>query len=413
MKPVSQSGPNVGWLDEELRKEKALVQSLRDIIDKQQVALVDQTQRILLLEDRMTKLQGQLARIPEVQESMQHTRAEIVLMLNEMRQDQQKREAEALHNRQVEREQELRAIQNIETELERLDVLEQSLAGRQAEDQRLNETVLRLQRDIEALAQAGAQGEEVRRRLADAIAKNTVEIEQQELGLAALDKGRQEAAARLLSIENTLPRYEQQLGDLQTMRQEVTAQQDQLLERERVADRVRTQTLTEWGRKIEGFGSQLEAWAEQLRFFTDQNEKGRRTLREIQELAQDVSQQQDRLRQMQRLSEEQFRREMREWRSENERRWAQETEKRDQLWKMQENRNTAYDDRLQALEDSRDELLEAIRRLGEQLDLLRADVFKDAEIMKRAQRQAWQGIASSLQEVATEMRATFEEEAKA
>lgn len=413
MNPVFQSGPNVGWLDEELRKEKALVESLRNTIDKQQAALVDQTQRILALEDRMTKLQAQLARIPEVQESVQHTRAEIVLMLNEMRQDQQKREAETLRNRQVEREQELRAIQNLETELERLDALEQGLAARQAEDQRLNETVLRIQRDIEGLAQAAAQGEETRRRLADSISKNTVEIEQQELGLAALDKGRQEAVARLLSIENVLPRFDQQLADLQSMRQEVTTQQEQLLERERVADRVRTQTLTEWGRKIEGFGSQLEAWAEQLRFFTDQHEKSRRTLREIQELAQDVSQQQDRLRQVQRLSEEQFRREIREWRSENERRWAQETEKREQPWKTQETHNAGYADRLQVLEDSRDELLEVIRQLGERMSTLRTDFFKDAEIMKRAQRQAWQGIASSLQEVATEMRATFEDEGKA
>ncbi len=84
-----------------------------------------------------------------------------------------------------------------------------------------------------------------------------------------------------------------------------------------------------------------------------------------------------------------------------------------QPWKTQETHNAGYADRLQVLEDSRDELLEVIRQLGERMSTLRTDFFKDAEIMKRAQRQAWQGIASSLQEVATEMRATFEDEGKA
>jgi chromosome segregation ATPase len=412
MNPVFQNGPNVGWLDEELRKEKALVESLRDVIDKQQVTLVDQSQRILTLEDRMAKLQGQLGRIPEVQEALQHTRAEIVLMLNEMRQEQQKREAETLKARQAEREQELRAIQNIEVELQRLDGLEEKMAGRQAEDQRLNELVLRVQRDLEALGVSVGQGDEMRRRLADSISKNTVEIEQQELAVVDLTKDTQGLNARLLSAENALPKLQQQIAELQTMRQEITTQQEQLLERERVADRVRSQTLAEWGRRIEGFAHQLETWAEQLRFFTDQHEKNRRTLREIQELAQDVSQQQDRLRQVQRLSEEQFRREMREWRSDNEHRWAQEIEKREQPWNTQERRNSGFDERLQGLEDSRDQLLDSLRVLTDQLGALRVDFSKDAEMMKRVQRQAWQGIASSLQEVASEMRATFEDEGK-
>ena len=135
MTPIATSTPNTAWLDEELRKEKAVVSELRDVIDKQQVTIADQTQRILALEDRLTKLQGQLARVSEVEESQRHTRDELVLMISELRQDQQKRAAESMRNRMAEREQDLRSIQQLEVQLQRFEPLEQGMVVRQAEDQ--------------------------------------------------------------------------------------------------------------------------------------------------------------------------------------------------------------------------------------------------------------------------------------
>ena len=91
MSSTLHAGLATTWLEEELRKEKALVASLRDLVEKQQAIVVDQAQRILALEDRLTKLQGQLLRIPDVEESLRRTRDEVVLMISEMRQEQQKR----------------------------------------------------------------------------------------------------------------------------------------------------------------------------------------------------------------------------------------------------------------------------------------------------------------------------------
>ena len=139
------------------------------------------------------------------------------------------------------------------------------------------------------------------------------------------------------------------------MRQEITTQQDELLEQQRRADHRRSQAMTEWGRKLEGYAHQLEGWADQLRYFTDQHEKNRRVLREIQELAREVSQQQDRLRQLQRIAEEQLRREIREWQSENDKRWAQETKRREAAAEAQADRDGAQEDRLVSLEQNRDE----------------------------------------------------------
>ena len=404
MNPVTTSGPNVGWLDEELRREKSIVQALRDTVDKQQVALVDQSQRILSLEDRLTKLQAQLLQIPETTEALEHTRDEVVLMLSEMREAQQKREADFLRNRQAEREHDGRALQEMRLDIERIPPLEQALAVRQAEERRLSETILRAQQEREDIRKQLVRGEESQRQLADAISKNTVEIQQGKLPLEEMEKGLQDSRSRLLSVEDGLSKVTQQTAELQNMRQELTRQQAELLENERRAERARTQTLAEWGRKMDGYTHQLDTWAEQLRFFADQHEKNRRVLRDAQMLAQELSQGQDRLRQLQRIAEDTLRREMREWRSESDQRWAQEMARRERLVETQAQRDSAQEEQLSALEGFREEAATALEGLDTRLDALRADLAADANKIKQAQRSMLQSLSKSVQSMTVDLQ---------
>ncbi len=369
------TGPNISWLDEELRREKSIVEELRDTIDKQQVTLVDQAQRILSLEDRLTKLQNQLQTLPEVKQAIQNTRDEIVAMMGDLRQDVQKRETELIRNRQAEREKDVRAIQEILLELDRFGPLEQGIAVSQAEDRRINESLLRLQQQVEDLAKFVPQSEEGRRQLADALAKQRVDLQQTATAVEELGGAQATLAQRIPPLEVALGKLAQQLAELQNMRQEITSQQQEMLERQRRVDRERSQTLAEWGRRLDAFGHQMDAWAEQLRFFADQHEKNRRVLRDVQTLAQDLSQQQDRLRQLQHIAEEQLRRELREARTENDLRWAQEIERREQARQEHERENERRDQRVTDLEEGLHDLAQALgsletrlRQTGERFD---------------------------------------------
>ena len=367
MASVVPDGLNTSWLDEEFRKEKVVISELRDLVDKQQVMLADQAQRILTLEDRLAKLQAQLVRVSNVEEATQHTRDELVVRMSELRQEMQKRQTEFLRNRQAERERDVRAIQEVETELARFDALEQGMAVRQAEDQRLNEALLRLQPPIDELAKRLDRGEETARQLSGRIQHQEVTVGQLAMGLDKVNTSTQEQKAAMLLLQDTQTKLGQQMAELQTMRQEITNQQDELLEQQRRADHRRSQAMTEWGRKLEGYAHQLEGWADQLRFYGDQHEKSRRVVREIQELARDVSQQQDRLRQLQRIAEEQIRREIREWQSENDKHWAQEATRREAIVKNQVDREEAQEDRLVRLEQNRERDLAQVAVVDERL----------------------------------------------
>lgn len=403
---------NTSWLDEELRKEKATVAALRDTVEKQQVAMSDQAQRIMALEERLAKLQTQLLKIPEVEEALRHTRDEVVLMMTEARQDQQKREAEFLRNRQAERERDVRSIQAIEMELGRFDPLEQAMAVRQAEDLRLNENVLRLQQALEGINRRIAQAEEARLQLADRIERNTVATGQLQLSLEDQRKAQQEQLPRILLTETNVSKLEQQVAELQTMRQELTKQQDELLENQRRVERERAQAMTEWGRRLDGYAHQVEVWAEQMRYFADQHDKNRRVLREIQDLAQEVSKQQDQLRQLQRIAEEQIRREFREWRGEIDRRWAQDLELREKSGAAQVARDAAQDERIVALEGMREQDIKTMQSISQRLADVQADLAARLTTLRAAQLRALRLQAQAASENLAELNATLGEEEK-
>jgi chromosome segregation ATPase len=405
--PEMTTGPNVSWLDEELRRARAIIDDLRDVADKQQVRMVDQEQRLMALEDRLAKVQAELLKLPEAQEAAQRTRDEIVLRLAEMRQDAQKRETESLRARQIEREQDAKALQAMGVQLDRLAPLEQGMAMRQAVEQRLNEAVLRLQQDIERGNKLFPQIEESRRSLQDSLNKLLVEQRQTAGELEELRQTQPPIRNSLVSLSMNATKLEQRLSEFDGMRQELTAQQNELVERERLADRERSQTLTEWGRKLEGFTHQLESWANQMRFFADQHEKNRQTLRDIQTLAQEISQQQDRLRQMQRLSEEQMRRELREWQNENQRKWAQEAERLELANLRQGDLDTAQNARLETLEKHHEDTVVRFGLGEERVKELRADLGHVKDRIDAVYRSVWRLLQKASQSLLADLHDTF------
>ncbi len=406
MNPSSaQAGPNTTWLDEELRKDRAILSELRDLVDKQQVMLVDQTQRIMQLEDTVTKLRGQLLRISEVEEALQHTRDEVGIMLAEMREAQQKRETEFLRNRQSEREADTRAIADVRAQLERFGPLEQSLAVRQAEERRLNEMVLRLEQELEAVAVKVRQSEDVRRALRDGIQRNEVEIKKNAEAVAEIPGIEEKLRARLLIVEDTLPRLAAQIAGMQGIRQELNQRQDEMLESQRRGERVRAQQMTEWGRRLEGYAHQLDTWADQLRYFADQHEKSRRVLRDTQSLAQDVSQKQDQLRQLQRLAEDQLRRELREFQRENEQRWAQQKQRQEHLVVTQAEREDAQEKRLDTLQEVDEATSSALESLRQRLEVLHAEAKVEMERFRDVQYETWENAARGWAETISQLRA--------
>jgi len=407
---TSEATVSTSYLDEELRKRTALINELREVIDKQEVTIADQAQRIASLESRLTKMQGQWNQVAELEQALQNTRDELVLQISDIRQEFQKREAEFLRNRQAERERDARAINELASELERIAPLEQAAVARQAEDHRLNEMILRLQEELQEATKHFSQQDDVGRRLAERIEKLGVQIGQTEDALQEVKGAQQTQSTRLLSVESTLPKLEQRLAGLQSIREELTERQEELLENQRLAERSRSQAMTEWGRKIEAFAHQIEMWTDQMRFYADQHEKNRRVLREVQELAHQVSQQQDQLKQVQRIAEDQIRHEVLELRTELERRLAQEIERRKHVEQQQVERDDKQLQRISELEELRKEDLVQVTAIADRVEALRRKHEEEVQHLQDVMYKVMQKRTEAAQLLLTDLKAMLGKE---
>jgi hypothetical protein len=371
---MGQASINTSWLDEELRKKSALIEDLRDVIDKQQLSIADQAQRIAGLESRLAKMQAQIGQITEVQEAVQHTRDELVLQIADVRQDAQKREAELARSRQAERERDLRAVSDLAAELERLTPLEQAIPTVKVESQRMNEAIMRLQEELQAAIKRFSLQDDAGRLVLDRVEKVSVRLGQAEVAAQELREAQQVHGTRLLLIEGAVPKLEQGLAELQDVRTEITKHQEELLENQRLADRTRAQAMTEWGRKIEQFAHQLQIWGDQIRFFADQHEKNRKVLRDIQEVTHQVSQQQDQLKQVQRIAEDQIRHEVLDFRTEIERRLAQEIERRKVVDQQRVQHEDQVNQRIAEIEQIRKQDVGAVTVIHDRLRMIQRDM---------------------------------------
>ncbi len=67
----TQASQMIGWLDEELRKSKAQVSELRDLLQKQAIELADQRKRFEDRTGRQTRLQADVVRMTQVDQAIQ------------------------------------------------------------------------------------------------------------------------------------------------------------------------------------------------------------------------------------------------------------------------------------------------------------------------------------------------------
>jgi chromosome segregation ATPase len=130
-------------------------------------------------------------------------------------------------------------------------------------------------------------------------------------------------------------------------------------------------------------------------------------LRDIQALAQEISQQQDRLRQMQRLSEEQMRRELREFQNENQRRWAQEAERVERANARQTDLDLAQSARLDTVEKLHEDAAAHFAQLEERFRDLRDDLGKTKDHLAAIYKSVWKSVQKASLGMLGELRDPF------
>jgi len=305
---LTQLSQMVQWLDEERRKDKALIAALQEQVKLQAQQLAQQQELIVALQRTVAGMETLMAQVTGFAPALEGLKADVGRML-ELREEQWRKELrESERTRQLE-------IGALKDEIARvaglrpISRLEEGLAALQAETRRLTENQQRLEiltTDLKQHADDRAAAvvylEEQRR--ADNKRITALEAETTEL------RRRMEATdAKMLLLEEAVQKQKRYLEEGLKPIKEF----EKVVEELRVADFRRNQEVKKWAGQAEEVRQEIERLREERQRLMEQYQRAQRALDALSALQTRLETRQNETAEMQRLAEERLKRRWEEW----------------------------------------------------------------------------------------------------
>ncbi|MGQ9521492.1 MAG: hypothetical protein ACUVTV_02045 [Anaerolineae bacterium] len=342
---LTQLSQMVQWLDEERRKDKALIAALQEQVKLQAQQLAQQQELIAALQRTVAGMETMIAQVTGFASAMEGLKADVVHMLEQREETWRKEQRESDRARQLEIGALKDEIARIMDELRRVSRIEEGLAAVQADARRLTDAQQRqeiaiadLKKQAEDRAAALVYLEEQRR----ADNRRIVGLEKE---LTELRQRMEATDAKLLLIEEAVQKQRRILEEGLKPIKEF----EKVIEELRVADFRRNQEVKKWAGQAEEVRQEIERLREERQRLMEQYQRAQRALDALSTLQARLETRQNETAEMQRLAEERLKRQWEEWQT------AQEKERRnwevtaEERWRQQERLNNTVGKRLDSL----------------------------------------------------------------
>jgi len=377
---LTELAQRVGWLDETHRRDREQLIQLQQRVEALGTDLLDQSRQNRELQARLSNTQAQLAKFGQLEDALAQFKEEVKLMLQKHVEEQQRAAQEAQGLRLRDQEAQAKALGEMRRQLQEIVRLKEDLALARAETDRLHGGVQAVRQDLGKMRrEADSQSktlsflEEQRRqdskRLADLIAEQTEVLKK----LDAYE-------ARLQVASDSLQRADERMSTLWRLRDDLKGEQTRALEKLLLAEQERERKHAQRNEDWEAWTERLDAFADQVRRFTEQFEEGRRMMAQLDTLGEDLRQQQAQVAELQRLAEERQNKQFEEFQAEQERRWKRETNRWDHQVGQQDKANEEFRLHMSEIEDHLKQTAEQVRALW---DLQEAYMIHQGAEMQR------------------------------
>jgi hypothetical protein len=342
---LNQATQMLNWLDEERRQDKAELARLQEQVRSQAAEITEQAKRVQELEGKLAGTQVHLNKVEKFDDFLRQFKDEIVLLVEKYDQQRRQAEKETRHLRQMDRENQSRALAAIKKEMPRLNRLEQELQLRQAEDKRLGEAVLNINQKLEDVAKVS---EDRTKSLAyletqrEQDAKRIAELQEETSHLLTWSDAQ---ARKLELIEDSVRRLESQAAEWQGFQSALQQEQMRLVETQQLKEQQRQRQMESWAEELNEYRQRMEEYAARMQRFTELHGENKKALEALERFEQRLKQTQNELMELQRLAEQRQKEHLEEWQMENEKRWRKET----LLWERHWREQAKHDEELEEL----------------------------------------------------------------
>ncbi|MBN1811368.1 MAG: hypothetical protein JXA14_06000, partial [Anaerolineae bacterium] len=360
------------WLEEERRKDKALIAALQEQVRGQAEPLAQQTAQVQELQVKMTNVQNLISQVTDFEETVSNYKNEVIFELDRRDEVRKKEKAESDRLRKIEHEAIIDHLGELDKQAQILPRYDERLNAQKTEDQRLSESLQRLEVAIKDLnkrsddrVQSVTYLEEQRR--ADNRRIGTLEHDTTELR-----KKVETLAAKLPLLEDTIQKQKARIDDAIQEAKKL----EKPIEELRVSDFQREQKMKQYLDQGEQVAKELARLVQQTQGFIEQEQAVKRTLDKAETFQARIEKRQNEVAEMQRLAEDRVKRQWEEWQNVQEKDRKKRQLVLDEQWRAQENTNQALAGRVKPLEAQTKVHQEQLETL---FDSRRMDAHRDLE----------------------------------
>ena len=373
---INQAAKMIEWLDEERRKDKSIIATLEERLSQQQDLISGLQRRINGVESDQTVIKEQTSSTLRENQLLEQMRQEVRHILESSEATRLTAEREAERRAGLERQSMNRPVQELAEKVSRLEKTTTEMPALQTDQNRLTNSIATIQQRVEDLAK---------------------KLDEPDRRLAFLEEQRRQDARRISEVESNMPEIQKQID---TLRPKVSLIEDLSLRNERKvqesqdADRNRREQIQQFidqqnlliqqrdhqiDELVANFGEQDSRMQRNIERFEQWSE----TYRGMKQIVDDFQRISDRLErrinetaEMQRLSEERFREEWNDWRSEDQKRWKQFTLSTDEVWRSHDSDFEQFVARFEEFRSAVAPLQDSIDRLWK-LERERAQLYRE------------------------------------
>ncbi len=361
----------VQYLDEERRKDRALIAQLQERMDSMARELEARARIIQATEAAINELRVQLTRAMGWTSATEQLRAELLQVIERNEEQRAKSEREMIRNRQIEFESVTRQLSELKKEVKAHARYADELEARRSESARLNENLSRLQAQVleidRRLELPGTQIsyiEEQRRQ--DAKRINALEQE-----TSAIKRQIETFPPRLLLLDEAVRRKHTEIEEaVRTLEA-----QSQLIENQRVAFVQHERQIAEYKEAMEKIKARADELSQQITGYVQMREEVKREIVHLKDFEERIEARIHELFELQRDAEIRVQRNYEAFQAKLEKSWSTFATEQQEMWHERDRRIAQYEPRLSVLEEELPRLQPQISAIYEMLDSFSKALF--------------------------------------
>jgi chromosome segregation ATPase len=354
----------VDWLDEERRKDKALLAKLEERLAGVTNALESQARQMQETENQLTKLNTRI-QPQKIDELISKQREDTVRALADMDKRRLELEEEAGRARALEKNRIDKTIGEFKKQIELLGDLQESMEARKSEQARqavllqdMRKTLDLIQKRDEERTRIIAATEEGRRqdirRMAD------IQGEQQ----AIREKG-SETSARLDAVESSARRVDGRLAELMALELERRNAMAIWQEQQTAAAVERERQWKDWEKRSTDSVGRMDEFLKQVDSFQELHRSMRQAIDEYQVFTERLEQKIKEMAEIQRIQEDRLRQDWTTFLADDQKRWTAQNLTWEDEWRERDRKFTKVAEKLTRMEEQFEELEDTLHTVQE------------------------------------------------